>query len=88
MTTIQKDEYVFSVDVEKTKEYYKTHTLCDCVCCRGFEKILQADIPFILEIIHVHTVGTAFLPGDRGGGSGVGKGRPGGRGRWTPLSAE
>ena len=29
----------------------------------GFEKILQADIPFILEIIHVHTVGTAFLPG-------------------------
>lgn len=36
MTTIQKDEYVFSVEVEKTQEYYKTHSVCDCVCCRNY----------------------------------------------------
>ena len=36
MTTIQKNEYVFSVDVEKTQEYYKTHSICDCVCCRNY----------------------------------------------------
>ena len=36
MTKIQKNEYVFSVDIEKTKKYYHTHSLCDCVCCRNY----------------------------------------------------
>jgi len=45
MTTIQKDEYVFSVDVEKTKEYYKTHTLCDCVCCRNYYAQIKDKLP-------------------------------------------
>ncbi len=30
MTTIQKADYVFSVDTEKTKKYYEIHTLCNC----------------------------------------------------------
>ena len=36
MTTIQKADYVFSVDTEKTKKYYKIHTLCNCAYCRNF----------------------------------------------------
>ena len=36
MTTIKIDEYTFSVDVEKTREYYETHFLCDCASCRNF----------------------------------------------------
>ena len=36
MTTIQKADYVFSVDTEKTKKYYETHTLCNCAYCRNF----------------------------------------------------
>ncbi len=36
MTKIQKDEYVFEVDIEKTIEYYKTHSLCECECCENF----------------------------------------------------
>ena len=36
MTTIKIDEYTFSVDVEKTREYYETHSLCDCASCRNF----------------------------------------------------
>ena len=36
MTKIQKDEYVFEVDVEKTIEYYKTHSLCKCDDCENF----------------------------------------------------
>ncbi len=26
----------FDIDIEKTKEYYTTHSLCDCVGCRNF----------------------------------------------------
>ena len=36
MTKIQKDEYVFEVDIEKTLEYYKTHSLCECDYCENF----------------------------------------------------
>lgn len=36
MTTIKKDDYIFAVDIEKTEEYYKTHSLCDCVYCRNY----------------------------------------------------
>ena len=36
MTTIQKADYVFSVDTEKTKKYYEIHTLCNCAYCRNF----------------------------------------------------
>lgn len=36
MTNIQKSKYIFSVDVEKTKEYYKTHSICDCIYCRNY----------------------------------------------------
>lgn len=36
MTTIKKDEYVFSVDIEKSKKYYETHSLCECAFCRNY----------------------------------------------------
>lgn len=45
MTTIRKDEYVFSVDVEKTQEYYKTHSVCDCVCCRNYYAQIKNKLP-------------------------------------------
>lgn len=35
MIIIQKDEAVFEVDYEKTRSYYKTHSVCDCCCCRN-----------------------------------------------------
>lgn len=45
MTTIQKDEYIFSVDIEKTKEYYKTLSLCDCPYCRNYHKQIKDKLP-------------------------------------------
>lgn len=36
MLTIKKDKTVFSVDIEKTKNYYKTHSLCECDHCRNY----------------------------------------------------
>ena len=45
MTTIQKDEYIFEVDIEKTIEYYKTHSLCECECCENFYAQIKGKFP-------------------------------------------
>lgn len=36
MAIIQKEDYVFDVDIEKTKDYYLTKTLCDCDECQNY----------------------------------------------------
>ena len=45
MTTIQKDEYIFEVDVVKTIEYYKTHSLCECESCENFYAQIKGKFP-------------------------------------------
>ena len=49
MTTIKIDEYTFFVDVEKTREYYKTHSLCDCASCRNFYAQVRGKLPKLDE---------------------------------------
>ena len=51
MTNIQKNDYVFSVDVEKTQEYYKTHSICDCVCCRNFYAQIKSKLPTLNDFL-------------------------------------
>lgn len=45
MTNIQKDEYVFSVDIEKTQEYYRTRSLCHCAYCRNYYAQVKNRLP-------------------------------------------
>lgn len=45
MTTIQKNGYVFLADREKTQQYYRTHTLCDCVYCRNYYAQVRQQFP-------------------------------------------
>lgn len=45
MTTIRKADYVFSVDIEKTKGYYSTHQLCECVDCRNYYAQIREQCP-------------------------------------------
>ena len=45
MTTIKIDEYTFFVDVEKTREYYEAHSLCDCASCRNFYAQAREKLP-------------------------------------------
>ena len=45
MTTIKIDEYTFSVDVEKTRECYETHSLCDCASCHNFYAQVRGKLP-------------------------------------------
>ena len=51
MTKIQKDEYVFEVDIEKTIEYYKTHSLCECDCCENFYVQIKDKFPKLESIL-------------------------------------
>lgn len=45
MPTIQKGQYVFEVDIEKTIEYYKTHSLCECDRCENFYAQIKGKFP-------------------------------------------
>ena len=45
MTLIKKDEYVFEVDIEKTINYYKTHSLCECDYCENFYAQINGKFP-------------------------------------------
>ena len=45
MTTIQKDEHVFEVDKEKTIDYYKRHSLCECECCENYYAQIKGKFP-------------------------------------------
>ena len=45
MTEIRIDDYVFEVDIEKTTEYYNTHSLCKCECCENFYAQIKGKFP-------------------------------------------
>ncbi|MEE1505119.1 MAG: hypothetical protein UGF89_12880 [Acutalibacteraceae bacterium] len=51
MIQIEKGDYRFSVDVEKTKEYYNTHSLCECVCCRNYYKQIANGLPKLKDFL-------------------------------------
>lgn len=51
MTIIQKDGYIFSVDTEKTIEYYITHSVCDCVYCKNFYAQVKQKFPKLDEFL-------------------------------------
>ena len=45
MTTIKKDAYAFAADIEKTKRYYETHSLCSCTYCRNYYVQVKNEFP-------------------------------------------
>lgn len=51
MTIIEKDEYIFSVDIDKTKKYYKTHSLCDCALCRNYYAQIKTKFPKLNDFL-------------------------------------
>ena len=59
MTTIKKDEYVFLVDVERTKQYYKTHSLCECECCRNYYAQIRKKYPKLTDFLEEFGVDVA-----------------------------
>lgn len=51
MKQINKNEYVFSVDIEKTSKYYKTHSICDCVYCLNYYKQIKNKLPKLNDFL-------------------------------------
>ena len=45
MTTIEKDGFRFLVDIEKTREYYRTQTLCTCLYCQHLHSRIRGMFP-------------------------------------------
>lgn len=52
MTTIKINEYIFSVDTKKTREYYKSHFLCECVRCRNYYAQIKDRLPKLAEFLN------------------------------------
>ena len=42
---IEIDNEIFEVDIEKTKQYYQTHSLCDCAGCRNYYAQVVKNLP-------------------------------------------
>lgn len=42
---------IFEVDIEKTKQYYQTHTLCDCGGCRNYYAQVAEKLPRCKEFL-------------------------------------
>lgn len=45
MINISKDGYVFEVDFEATKKYYKSHSLCECDYCQNYYSQIKGKFP-------------------------------------------
>ena len=51
MTIIEKEDYIFDVDIEKTKEYYATITLCDCNECQNYYRQAENTFPKLTSFL-------------------------------------
>lgn len=51
MKTSEKDGHVFCVDIEKSREYYKTHSLCECAYCRNYYAQIKDKLPKLGEFL-------------------------------------
>lgn len=51
METIKKEDYTFAADIEKTREYYKTNSLCDCSCCRNYYAQIKNKFPKLSDFL-------------------------------------
>ena len=44
------------IDIKKTKEYYQTHSLCDCPCCRNYYAQVKQRFQLVDELLSVFGV--------------------------------
>ena len=48
---IEQSNEIFEVDIEKTKQYYQTHSLCDCAGCRNYFEQVSKKLPNCKEFL-------------------------------------
>lgn len=48
---LKKDDYKFDIDINKTEEYYKEQSLCDCPSCRNFYAQISSCFPKLKKFL-------------------------------------
>ena len=48
---IKKQDCTMDIDIKKTKEYYQTHSLCDCPCCRNYYAQVKQRFQLVDELL-------------------------------------
>ena len=51
MAIIEKEDYIFNVDIEKTQKYYATKTLCDCNECQNYYRQAENTFPKLTSFL-------------------------------------
>ena len=51
MKSIEKENFLFLVDTEKTKDYYKTNSVCNCSNCRNFSIQIKTISPRLTSFL-------------------------------------
>ena len=48
---IEYGDGIFEIDIEKTKQYYQTNSLCDCAGCRNYYSQVIKKLPYCKEFL-------------------------------------
>ena len=48
---VQKQDCKMEIDLDKTKDYYKTHSLCECPCCRNYYAQIKQKFPLLDKLL-------------------------------------
>ena len=48
---LQFEGFSFDADLERTRAYYQSNTLCTCACCRHYQESVQQRYPKLAELL-------------------------------------
>ena len=48
---VKTNDSVFDVDLERTRAYYQSNTLCTCACCRHYRENVRQRYPKLTELL-------------------------------------
>jgi len=68
VTEICKGDFRYQVDLEKTKEYYKTVIDCECGCCQNYIRSIRGMFPEIEAFLAEFGIEDIAKPDDIWGG--------------------
>ncbi len=51
MAIINKEDYIFNIDIEKTKDYYQQRTLCECDECQNYYRQAEDTFPTLKKFL-------------------------------------
>lgn len=53
---IIRDDFIFDVDIQKTVDYYRTHSVCECPACKSLYSQAKKKFPALSSFLKVFGV--------------------------------